>query len=152
MIRIKEISESNIQNVDEIIALSKEAETYLSSFEWCNEIIDGWLVKDWGFMLCIFYFKIAPSENSGADNSVWIIVGDIPPAYIDIKSGPNEYEALSSYIFLMEDWINHVNQNKSVKDCYPINVEPSKDYANMLSSRIKIIKEDFLPEVKKELN
>ena len=148
--KIDKILETNIERKDEVIALAKEAEQYLSSFKWCKKIIEGYVAKEWGYILGIFYFKIEPTLGSGADNSVWLIVGDIPPAYIDIRSATNEYEALNSYVFLMEDWINHVKDGKSVDECYPINVEPSEEYADMLSSRIEIIKEDFLTELKEK--
>lgn len=145
MIKINEIQESNIEYKSEVIELSKEAEQYLSSLNWCKKIIEGCVVKEWGYILAIFYFKIEPSINSNADNFVWVIVGDLPPAYIDIQSAKNEYEALNSYVFLMEDWINHAKKGLSVDECFPINVEPTEEYAAMLASRVEIIK-DFLKE------
>jgi len=102
-------------------------------------------------MLCIFYFEIDPITESNADNFVWIIVGDIPPAYIDIESAHNELEALELYVYLMEEWIENVKREKSVEDCFPINVEPSKKYANMLYNRIKILKSDFIVELSSEM-
>ncbi len=151
MIEIKNIDKLEIENEikNEILNLSVEAQNYLKLFKWCRKIINGWLVKEWGYMLCVFYYEIEPLPESKADNFVWLIVGDLPPAYIDIQSATNEFEALNSYVFLMEDWINHVNKGKSVKDCFPINVKPTKKYATMLSNRINIIKEDMLPELSK---
>ena len=146
MIKLDEIKESINTYADEVLTLSVEARNYLNSFKWCGKILNGWLVKDWGYMLCLFYFEIDPIPESGADNFIWIIVGDVPPAYIDIVSAKNELEALEVYVDLMEEWIDNAKRGKSVKDCFPINVEPSKKYANMLFNRIKIIKNDFIPE------
>lgn len=150
MIEINSINENSdtIKYVEEVISLSREAQRYLISFTWCDKILNGWLVKDWGYMLCVFYFEIKPTNGSGADNYVWIVVGDIPPAYIDIESANNELEALEIYIDLMEEWIDHVKQGKSVKNCFPINVEPTIKYADMLLNRIKIIKSDFITELR----
>jgi hypothetical protein len=147
MIEIKNIkkSKTKIEFVDEVLELSIEAQDYLKSFKWCEKIINGWLVKEWGYMLSIFYFEIKPSIGSEADNFVWVIVGDLPPAYIDIQSASNEIEALKIYVYLMEEWINNIKQGKSIEDCFPVNVEPSNEFADMLLSRINIIKEDFLP-------
>jgi len=83
---------------------------------------------------------------------VWVVVGNIPSAYIDIQSAPNAYKAVESYIFIMEDWIEHVKNKKSIAECYPVNVEPTPEYAEMLSTRIQIIKDDLLPEIKIALN
>ena len=148
MIDIKKLASSKIDFLDEVISLSKEATEYIESFPWCNKIIKGWLGKEWGYMFCVFYFEIDPKLNSNADKYVWAIVGDIPPAYIDIKSASNVSEAMEGYIFLMEDWIEHVRNNQPVTECYPIDVKPTREYAEMLYDRIQIIKEDFLSEVK----
>jgi hypothetical protein len=140
-------SEVELEFEEEVFELIKEAEDFLSSFKWCKNIIKGWLAKDWGYILCIFYFNIEPTPGSKADNHVWFIVGDLPPAYIDIQSASTAYEALNAYTFLMEDWVINVRQGKSVEACYPIEVAPSLEYADMLSSRMNLIKQDFLPQI-----
>ncbi len=149
MIEINKIKERSdtIEYADEVFSLSVEAQNYLASFAWCDAILNGWLVKDWGYMLCIFYFEINPTYGSEADNFVWVVVGDIPPAYVDIKSANTELEVLKVYVDLMEAWIDKVRDGKSVKECFPIHVEPTLKYADMLSSRVKIIKSDFIPEL-----
>lgn len=152
MIELNRINDSknNIEHINEVIDLSLEAKKYLDSFEWCTMIVNGWLAKDYGYMLCIFYFEIVPTPGTGADKYVWIIVGDLPPCYIDIESAQNKLEALETYIFLMDEWSHNVLNDKSVDDCFPINVEPTKKYAEMLLSRTEIIKSDFIPELKSQ--
>ena len=98
-------------------------------------------------MLCIYCFKIESSELSNADDKLWIIVGDLPSAYLDMEGYPNAYDALSFYCLLMEDWIDHVNKGESVDECYPKYVPPTKEYVDMLQTRINIVREDFLPFV-----
>ena len=141
-------SKTEIEFVDEVSKLAEEAQNYLKSHKWCDKIIQGWLAEEWGYILSIFYFELKPTQSSNADNYVWIIVGDLPPAYIDIQSASNSFEALNAYVLIMEEWINNIKQGKSVDDCFPINVEPSIKYADMLSSRINIIKSDFLPSLR----
>ena len=151
MIEISKIKKykDKIDYLDEVLSLSIEAHNYLLSFNWCNQILNGWLVKEWGYIVCIFYFEIEPHENSGADNFVWVIVGDIPPAYIDIQSAKNACEVLGIYVQLMEEWIFKVKCGESVSDCFPINIEPTIQHADMLYNRVKIIKEDLIPECRK---
>lgn len=114
------------------------------------KIKDGWLAENFGYILNIYYFKILPDNKSCFDEYVWIIVGDISPAYIDIVSAKNTYEALDTYISIMQDWVDNVACGKSVEDCYPINVPPKKEYAKMLDSRLKSLKMDFIPIMKKK--
>ena len=143
---IEKINE-NIEYFDDIIKLSVEAKNYLNSFDWCRNINRGWLAQEWGYVLCVFYFEITPRPDSKADNFVWIVVGDLPTVYIDIESATNVKEVLESYIFLMQDWIDQVNNGKSIDNCYPIEVKPTKKMAKMLEGRIKIIKDDFINQL-----
>ena len=147
MVKIIDIPKSDIDYKDEVIMQSEDAIKYLESYSWCEKILDGWLVSDFGYVLCIFLFEIAPTKNSGADDKLWVIVGDIPPAYLDTIEYKTANDALSFYCFLMEEWIEHVKSGKSIEECYPVNVTPTREYANMLETRINLIKSDFLPYV-----
>jgi len=145
MILINDILRSDIEHKDEVIEQSQRAIEYLTSFKWCKKILNGWVAKDFGYILGIFLFEIEPQKNSNADNKIWIIIGDIPPAYLDFEGYPTANDALNFYCFLMEEWIEHVNKRISIKDCYPVNAPPTKKYAKMLQYKINIIKEDILP-------
>ena len=147
MIKIEELETSNLDYKDEIIVESQKAMKYLSSFKWCNNILNGWLADGFGYILCIFYFEIEPAKDSNADDKVWVIVGDIPSAYLDTIEYKTANDALSFYCFLLVEWIEHVNAGKSIEECYPINVPPTIEYAEMLSIRVNLIKSDFLPYI-----
>ncbi len=147
MTQINEISHSDLEHNEEVFQQSVLAKNYLKSFKWCKEIVNGWLAYGFGKILCVFFFEIEPANNSGADDKIWVIVGDIPPAYLDFVGYPSAKEALDFYCYLMEEWVDCVNNGKSVDDCYPVNAPATKEYADMLQTRINIIKEDFLPLV-----
>lgn len=134
-----------VEYVEEVKALAKEAYNYLLSFPWCLSINKGWLVYSCGYVIGFFYFEIVPDIAKGADSHVWIIVGDLPPAYIDILSAPSPRSALDLYIRLMEEWASKVNNGEDTSDCYPINVPATKEYADMLTTRMNLLKEDYLP-------
>jgi hypothetical protein len=71
-------------------------------------------------------------------------VGDLPAAYIDIENAGNATEALTAYCFVMEDWVEHVLNNKSTEECYPVNAEPTIKHAEMLQRRINFIRNEFI--------
>ena len=148
MINIADIKTSKLEYKEEVETLLIEAENYLSGFDWCIKIIDGWLAASFGYILNIFYFRIHPDYRSCQDEFVWIIVGDIPSAYIDVVSAPTAFDALKSYINVMQDWVDNVFNGNSVKYCYPVNVPPTKKYADMLAIRLKLLKEDYLYKIK----
>ena len=135
----------SIEHVEEVKELAKEAHSYLLSFPWCLSINKGWLVYPCGYVIGLFCFEIVPDVAKGADNHVWVIVGDLPPAYIDILSAPSAHSALDLYIKLMEEWASKVNNGEDISDCYPVNVPATKEYADMLTTRMNLLKEDHLP-------
>lgn len=136
------IDTSDVEDKDEVIQLVEEAEGYLKSQKWCSSIKNGWYAVGWGYMLGVFYYEIIP--NGDADSSVWVVVGDLPTAYIDIESANDEIEVILSYVELMEDWIENVENGNSVEDCFPINVSPTREHAAMLRDRTKLIREEIL--------
>ncbi|MEO7312772.1 MAG: hypothetical protein ABIX01_20480 [Chitinophagaceae bacterium] len=144
MTEIGEIANDDFEYTDDIERLYDESVRYLNSHNWCDKVVQGWLAASWGYLVCIFFFKIGPSLESNADTEVWVVAGDLPTAYIDIESASSVNEVLEGYVFLMKDWIEHVQNGKPVTECYPISIEPTIEYAGMLSSRIQIIEDDFI--------
>lgn len=134
-----------IEYVEEVKELTKEAYSYLLSFPWCLSINKGWLAYSCGYVIGLFYFEIVPDVAKGADSHVWVIVGDLPPAYIDVLRAPSARSALDLYIGLMDEWASKVNNGEDISDCYPVNVPATKEYADMLTTRMNLLKEDHLP-------
>lgn len=127
-----------------LYGLSVEAKNYLLRHKWCKSILSGWLAVYWEGVLGVFLFEIEPS-GSGVDEYVWIVVGDIPPAYVDVESGENSREVLESYVAIMRDWADTVLKGESVEDCYPVEVPPTKEYADMLQNRLDLL-DTFISE------
>lgn len=50
----------------------------------------------------------------------WVVVGDLPPAYLVVDDSPTLLEALSTYEELMADWIAAVRDGRSIDDCTPV--------------------------------
>jgi hypothetical protein len=144
LVHINELLQDS-QITEDLTEFINEARVYLLSQSWCLEVEDGWLAEEWEGILSVFLFKIKPKKIDVYDY-VWIIVGDIPPAYIDIESAKTSSEALYAYCFIMKDWAEKVIAGKSIKDCFPINVEASEKHANMLLSRIGFIESNLSNE------
>ena len=144
MIDINDIKVSDIEFADEVYNLALEAKEFLTNQKWCKKVKRVLFDRGWGYLLCIFYCEIEP-KGEGVDNAVWIIVGDIPSAYIDVESAKDGEEALKCYVDIMEDWVNTIKKGKSVDDCYPVKVLPTPENATMLETRLRLIKEEMLP-------
>src|SRR5436189_3373849 len=94
MINIEQIRQSDVEHKQEVIEQAEEAKRYLNSFSWCKRIISGSLAQSFGYILCIFFFEIEPTKNGGADDKLWIIVGDLPSAYLDTIEYKTPHDAL----------------------------------------------------------
>jgi hypothetical protein len=95
----------------------------------------------------IFLFEIT-SEREDVDSWVWVIVGDIPPAYITCEDARNPYEALDAYMGAMEEWVRVAQTGESVLDLIPVNVPATPANAAMIGQRLKLIDERILPSLK----
>ena len=129
-----------------IILLYEEAIDFLLSHKWCKKVIKGWHDRDLSIYekLGVFLFEVE-SENKLTDSFVWVIVGDIPTAYID-QSVTVSKDALNIYCDLMIEWSDNILQGKSLEECYPVKVEPTPENAQLLKSRIAFIKKEILLE------
>lgn len=125
-----------------LAAFAREAETFLSEKRWCKRIRRGYYDRGWDGILAVFYFEIEPN-GEGVDESVWVITGDLPAAYIcnDNQSG---IEALQAYVEEMQKWVDAVRRGESVEDLIPVNVPATKEYADMLESRLGFIRQELL--------
>ncbi|MEZ8255628.1 hypothetical protein AB6C79_23065, partial [Vibrio splendidus] len=119
------------------------AESYINAQNWCDQITDSYLGLYEEGIVTIVLFKIE-SEYSNVDDCVWCITGDIPPAYITCDSAVDPVSALGGYIGAMDDWVEAALKGKSVDELIPVNVAPTKEYAEMLKSRLDFLFENIV--------
>ncbi len=136
----------------ELKELAEEATAFLTRQPWCLNVKQGYIARFWPGILGIFYFDIE-SGQSGAENNVWIIVGDIPPAYIDPVSCPTGEDALAGYVGEVNEWIANAKENKPLTEFIPIlrrhslsPVANTKETIEMLDSRMRFIENELIPQ------
>ncbi len=125
----------------------RRARQFLQSFKWVAAIDEEYLGAAIENIVCIFLFKITPAR-AGVDSWIWVVVGDIPPAYLTCDECKTPYEALDGYIGAMEQWVIAARAGKSVERLIPVNVPPTAKNAEMLGSRLKFLGEKVLPMLK----
>jgi hypothetical protein len=156
MIRIQDLPNSGLEDAAELEEMAREATEFLRSHHWCLSIKEGFLDRGWAGILAVFYYEIAPAGS--ADSSVWVITGDLPPAYLDIQTCPNGAAAIDGYVGAMQEWVEHVRRGESVDGLIPVRrrnslapVTPSLEYADMLAKRLDFIDKRILPQFEAEL-
>ncbi|RVD55724.1 hypothetical protein EN794_051220 [Mesorhizobium sp. M00.F.Ca.ET.151.01.1.1] len=129
---------------DDIDAALLEARQYLRSYNWGKNIKAEYLGYGAEGIVYIFLFEILPGRPD-VPQWIWVIVGDVPPAYMPGDDVQTPYEVLDGYIGAMEDWVEAARQGKSVAKLIPVNVDANPANAEMLASRLAFLDEKVLP-------
>jgi hypothetical protein len=145
-ININKITASSIEFYDEVSLLLTEAKKYLAEHPWCSRILNGWLFTNIGKVFCIFLFEIENAQ-SVKDNYLWVIVGDIPPMYLDRFDVSGTREVVETYIYLVDEWIAAVENKESLEEVYPLDSDTSEASIQMLKERLKFLQDEILPNI-----
>lgn len=148
MIEVSKLASSNIEESAELLELASEARAFLLAHKWCKEVREGFF--DRGFSkVAVFLFQIDPAPP--ADPEVWVIVGDLPPAYIDTQTCPNGAAALDGYVGAVREWAEAVLSRQGTHGLIPIvkrgslePLQPSADLAQLLLARMDFIDRELL--------
>jgi hypothetical protein len=116
VIPVLEIKGDSDEDTRLLKELALQAEAFIKSFQWCHGIKDSYYGFGVGGILAIFYFHIIPA-NETIDEYLWVIVGDLPPAYLVIDESRTPAEALKSYIYEMQEWVQAAESGQSVEEC-----------------------------------
>ena len=123
--------------------MAKEAQQFLLSFDWCKEIQASWFGLGVGGVCAVFLFEILPA-TANIDTSLWVVVGDLPSAYLVLDECPTAMKALDAYVELMQEWVDAVQEGNSTEDCIPVNVSATTENADLLKRRLAFIREKLL--------
>lgn len=121
----------------------EEATDFLRGFRRCKQIKRRYFGRGVGGVFAVFLFEIAPSGPE-VDDTLWVIVGDLPSAYVIAEDTLTPDDALRSYVEEMDTWVTAVQEGRSVEELIPVGAEPTKENAEQLGSRLAFIRENFL--------
>lgn len=128
---------------EEQIALARKATDFLSAFRWCSRVRESFLAFDIGYPIGVFLFHIEP-RLVGVDDTFWVVVGDGPSAYLVCDDAPDWVGALRCYVYEMQRWVEAVRSGGSLAGIIPVNVSPTLEHAEMLSSRLGFIQDHLI--------
>ena len=141
--------ELDFEDLDAAQDYYERARDYLEYYDWCLEITESYAGMIYPGIVGVFLFKIVPDER--ADDWYWVVVGDLPPAYLVVDICPNPAAALDGYIGEMQLWVEAAAVGKPVDELIPVNAPPTKEYAEMLGSRLDFLIERILSEYEEDL-
>ena len=124
----------------EVRALATQAERFVAGFRWCAHVTRSSLGFAIAGVLGVFRIDLVPAGPE-VDPTVWVVVGDLPPAYLAFEPGDTWQDALAGYIHEMQKWVNAVRAGEGVTELIPVNVSPTTEYADLLESRLQLLRE-----------
>ncbi len=124
--------------------MATEAHEFMCEKEWCERIDSQHFAFGVGGVVAVFLFQITP-RSEDVDSSLWVIVGDLPPAYIVVEDNPTAADALDAYCSEMEAWVEAAEKGESVEDLIPVNVSPTHANAEQLRGRIEFLQTKIIP-------
>jgi hypothetical protein len=130
--------------------LLDEATAYLKRFGWHRGLGEAYFGLGVAKILGVFLFEVVPASEE-VDDKVWVVVGDLPPAYISTEDAPNPATALDSYIGAMEEWVEAAKEGRGVEGLIPVNVPPTAENADRLESRLRFLDDEILSHYEEDL-
>ena len=120
-------------------ALTREAEAFLGRQRWVARVHNITPLFAIEGVLGVFRCALIPSEPD-ADVMVWVVVGDLPPAYLVHEPGDSWQDALRKYVDEMTLWVEAVRRGEPLDRVIPVNAAPTLEHADLLASRLDFIR------------
>lgn len=124
--------------------METKARDFITNSDWCGGIRDFYFGDGIGDVVAVFFARIIPARPS-VDEYVWIVVGDMPPAYLVVDDCPTPKAALEGYIWEMRRWVALAEEGKSSRDVIPVNVPATPEWAETLKSRLDALEQKIMP-------
>jgi hypothetical protein len=139
-----EITGDDPEDTELLREMAAEARAYIEDYEWCPPIKSVHLALGIGGVVAAFLYQFDEAIDDTDDDALWIIVGDLPSAYVIVEPGDDGDAALSRYCGLMEDWAFNVLKGNSLEESFPVAAEATHENAEMLNQRIAFLRTEIL--------
>lgn len=138
------------EDIDEMKSMYQEAQKFLEFYDWCLEIKESYIGMLYPGIVAVFLFKIIPTRDD-VDEWIWVIVGDLPAAYLTVDECPNPATALDGYVGAMLEWVGAAQKGNSVAELIPVNVPATQENGDILKTRLDFLDERILSEYQEDL-
>lgn len=110
-----------------------------SSFSWCEGILESYFGGGVGSIFAVFFFHIR-TGRADVDPWIWIVVGDIPSAYLPLSDCETPAQVFRTYVDGMSRWVEFARKGQpgdaTPPDVPPVDVPPTPEWAERLSQRL----------------
>jgi hypothetical protein len=143
LVPVEDMRGDDLQDTHLLNEMLEEATDFIRGFAWSGAIRGRWFGLGVGGVVAVFLFELAPARPD-VDDRLWVVVGDLPPAYLVLDDAPTPREALARYVEEMSRWVEAASAGAPVDHLIPTNAPPTRENADLLASRLAFIRENFL--------
>jgi hypothetical protein len=129
-----------------LLQMAEAARNYITSFDWCPPINAIHLASGVGGLVAVFLFEFSRKIQQ-TDDHLWVVVGDLPTAYLVVEPEDSPSQALERYCDLMEEWIAAVRDTGKLSEVFPVTAESTPENANALEKRIAFLLAEIIPRM-----
>jgi hypothetical protein len=122
-----------------------EARVYLMNFSWCQSIQRELFGLGVGGVVAVFLFQIVCDTGTEVDDTLWVVCGDLPTAYLVPDNAPTPTAALDVYCGLMDEWIITVRKKGDLGNVFPVAAKPTEVNAAQLEKRVAFLRSEVIP-------
>jgi len=149
VVPIQDMAGEDSEDTNRLQLMAADAKAYLRSFAWCQSIEKQYFGAGIGGVIAVFLFHLRPTRPE-IDKWLWVVVGDLPPAYLVTEDSSTPSAAVATYIREMKRWIDLARSNRASPDIIPVNMEPTPEGARQLSSRLQFLEGVVLQRFREE--
>jgi hypothetical protein len=120
------------------------AQNYVRCFPWCKSIREVYFGDGYGGIVAVFLFRIEPARE-GVDEWIWVVFGDVPPAYLVTDECKTPSQALEGYMREISKWIELAKDGLQSKDVIPVYVPATPDNAADVERRLDFLRRVIVP-------
>jgi len=124
--------------------MATEAHEFVCNQSWCERVNHQYFAYGVGGVVAVFLFQITPSAED-VDSCLWVVVGDLPPAYLVVDDSPTAADALDGYCSEMMAWVEAIEAGESIDELIPVNASPTLVNAEQLKGRLRFLRSKIIP-------
>ena len=99
-----------------------------------------------GGVIAVFQLEFK-HKIADTDQRLWIIVGDLPSAYVVVEPQDSAQKAIERYCEVMDGWIAAVLSLGDFSDVFPVNAPRTAENAELLRLRLDYLRAEIIPRI-----
>ena len=124
------------EDTEPLRSMADDARRFLTQSAWCKEVAELYFGLGIGGIVGVFLARILPAAED-VNEWLWVVVGDLPPAYVVSDDAAKPAAALRIYVEQMRKWVTAALLGETLDEIIPVNVPPTPENSNALKARLE---------------